>query len=175
MAACSDFSTPRQSDPANFCDPCSSTCYTCSGTPENCTSCYFNKITNEDLFYLTNHQCLSKCPVGYEANYSDHTCDKSTYKFISLPALFLLCSIVVVAVTLVLDKIIAGSRGDGTSDVALVALTIVEFLNRVLLLANLWVSTKSFSFCVTGVDILANSLLAIYFVTLVIEPIAKQI
>lgn len=61
------------------------------------------------------------------------------------------------------------------SDVALVALTIVEFLNRVLLLANLWVSTKSFSFCVTGVDILANSLLAIYFVTLVIEPIAKQI
>ena len=88
--------------------------------------------------------------------------------------MYLMTSATSMSATVIASKFVAGKK-DYSGDIAISLLTQIEFWNRVFLLGNLWGSTKTFSFCVTGMNILVNSFLAIYFAALVIEPICNQL
>lgn len=86
--------------------------------------------------------------------------------------IYLITSAGATIAALTASKVLSG-RTDVTSDAALSLITQLEFLNRMFLLFNLWTSTKTFSFCLTGMNLLANSFIGIYFATLIIAPISN--
>jgi len=55
--------------------------------------------------------------------------------------------------------------------VALAVLQLFEFINKFCFLLYLWPTTKLGSFCATGVSIVCNSLLALYFSVVVVTPV----
>jgi hypothetical protein len=94
-----------------------------------------------------------------------------------LPPLYLISSVGLTTATIVVSKVVA-TKAAIVSDVSglfIVGLTQIEFMNRVMTIGNLWFSTKTFSFCVTGLNIVANSLMGVYFTTLIVGPMASQI
>eukprot|EP00347_Sterkiella_histriomuscorum_P020977 403335735 len=172
VSECSGRSVYNPQNP-DFCEGCDASCLTCSLSKSNCTSCFYDKNSLQDLFYF-NNKCVQSCPIGYFNNYQTHECEEQTYHFLSFPPMYLVSSVTISGLTLIGSKILSG-RADVTSEIGISLLTQVEFLNRVFLLLNLWSSTKSFSFCVTCLSIVGNSFLAIYFVTIFIEPICNQL
>lgn len=55
------------------CDNCSSTCLTCAGNANRCTSCGVG-----NLLYFYNDTCLSYCPDGYVEDSSNNVCLQCT-------------------------------------------------------------------------------------------------
>ncbi|CDW80339.1 UNKNOWN [Stylonychia lemnae] len=169
---CSNGSIDSETN-SNQCDACGSKCFECSISKDNCTSCYYDKSNLEDLFKYGN-DCTNKCPVGFYNNYDNHQCEEQTFQLLSFPPMYLISSVSLSLITLAVSKF-AAAKTDATGDIAISLATQIEFLNRLFLLGNLWSSTKTFSFCVTSLTILGNSFIAIYFATLVIEPISTQL
>jgi len=88
----------------------------------------------------------------------------------------LLSTVGLTAILAAASKGIAYKAGlsSSASDIFIFGLTQAEFLNRVMNLGNLWFSTKTFTFCVTGMTIAANALLGVYFTAMIINPISSQ-
>ena len=55
-----------------ICKGCNSICLTCSGSPNNCTSC----DTTGSNPYFFNNNCLSSCSGGYYNDNTHFTCEK---------------------------------------------------------------------------------------------------
>ena len=87
---------------------------------------------------------------------------------------FLLFSIALSVLLTVASKFIS-KLSDSSLDILHALLTQTEAINRGLLLANLWSSVALWSFCVTGMNMLANCVLSMYFATIVMEPVCRQI
>jgi hypothetical protein len=77
--------------------------------------------------------------------------------------------------SIVLASNIKTKKKDKTSCIILFFLTQIEFIDRVILIAILWKTTQVLSFSLTGMNILANSLLGIYFAANVMHPLANQL
>jgi len=129
-----------------------------------------------DLF-LYEGECIEECPTGLYQNYTSNQCQDDGFSLSSLPPLFLVSSVGLAALLVGASKGIAYKAGQASSgsDIFIAALTQVEFLNRLMNLGNLWFSTKSLSFCVTGMNIAANALLGVYFSTMIISPMSSSI
>lgn len=127
----------------------------------------------EDLFYLKN-TCIKTCPAGYKADFASHKCIESDYSISQEAPLYLIFSSIISGIIILASNIKSGKK-DSTIDIVIVAFTQVEFLNRILTLSHLWRTTQVFSFCVTGMNILVNSLFGIYFATIVVWPVCKQL
>ena len=62
-------------------------------------------------------------------------------------------------------------RTDKTLEQIYAYISVIEMLNRVFLLANLWVSTKIFSFAVCFMDLISTGVLGMFFFNLFLQPI----
>ena len=60
-SSCPPTSYPSPTN-STSCDACSSSCYTCEGAPDNCTSC------SGSLPYLYGNTCVTICPTGYKTD-----------------------------------------------------------------------------------------------------------
>jgi hypothetical protein len=87
-----------------------------------------------------------------------------------LPPLYLISSVGFISSAVLISKVVAVKAGvvSDVSGLFIVGMTQIEFMNRVMTLGNLWFSTKTLSFCVTGMNIVANSLMGVYFATLIV-------
>lgn len=162
----------RGNDP-NFCDSCAPECFTCSKSKSTCDSCYYNRETFEDLFLLKNN-CIKTCPAGYKPDFETHRCIGSEYNINQEAPLYLILSSIITGIVILASNIRSGKK-DSPLDLVIVGFTQIEFLNRILTICHLWKTTQVFSFCVTGMNLLVNSLFGIYFATIVVWPVCKQL
>lgn len=67
---------------------------------------------------------------------------------------------------------VATRKLDSSSDLALAALTNIEFWNRIFSISYLFFSTKTLTYSVTGMNIMASAILGVYFSMIALSPIA---
>ncbi len=135
---CADGTIMRGNDP-NFCDSCAPSCYTCSKSKTTCDSCYFDRETFEDLFFLKN-TCIKACPAGYKADFETHKCIESDYGINQQAPLYLILSTIISGIIILASNIRSGKK-DSPIEIVIVAFTQIEFLNRILTISHLWKTT----------------------------------
>lgn len=75
---------------------------------------------------------------------------------------WLIASVAIVAVLLIISKILSRCT-DKTSDIALALLTVVEALNRIIMIALIWSSDQIGCLSVIGMNLFVTSILGLYF------------
>lgn len=148
--------------PISICAQCHPSCNSCDGTV--CTSCYRHFETGVDLF-LTEGECVEKCPVGTEIDYTTHRCvvPSTTVLKWTLP-LGLLA--LVFAFTIAKASSVKSDESNGLM-VGSASLNLIDFINRVLLVSTLWTTFFAGCFVMIGFYTLAVSLTGIYESTMV--------
>lgn len=77
-------------------------------------------------------------------------------------------------IILVVSRIVSKST-DKPYDLALVMTSLVEFINKICLFASLWSSQSYLIFSFTGVSLLGTSLIGVFFVQLILNPMLSVI
>ncbi|CAI2359515.1 unnamed protein product [Moneuplotes crassus] len=154
------------------CPACNRVCKTCtSSLPTGCLTC--NKTEGGRQLYLASGECVLNCRRPYTENTNNNTCTRSAFDILSPVVIILLLLFIGAIITLLLSYIISLIRGRKSKPLeeAYAYLTLIEFMNRCFLLANLWVSTKVFSFAICFMDITGTAILGLFFYNLYLEPI----
>jgi len=86
---------------------------------------------------------------------------------------WLIASFTIVCVLLIISKVLSRCT-DTTSDIALALFTVLEALNRVIMIALIWNSDQIGCLSVIGMNFFVTCLLGLYFQQLVMEPIIKN-
>jgi len=93
---------------------------------------------------------------------------------------FLMTSIILIVAPLVTTLIVIISRvsskyTDKPGDIAVVSIQLFEFLNKAILFVVLLQSRNYVLFCMTGVSLLGTSLIGVFFVQLILNPMLNVI
>ena len=106
-------------------------------------------------------------------NKDNNTCEAQSFKFLTPTLIILIVLAFIAIVLLIISKLVSicRKRKDKTLEQAYAYLSTIECLDRVFLLANLWASTKVFSFAVCFMDLVSTAVLGIFFYNLFLQPI----
>ena len=115
-------------------------------------------------------QCVISCPLPYTEDFDTQECVRNFSQLASFPVIFIL--LMGLGGLIVLFSSMAVSRNtDKSVEIVYALTTVIECLNRIFLLGNLWASTSVFSFAVCFMDIVATAVLGIFFYNLFLQPI----
>jgi len=157
---------------SNTCEVCNPVCLTCSETdPSHCLSC--SKTDGGQQLYLQDNECVIECKKPYGEDEDTNTCERSTYDIISPPVMILAVATAAAGGVLLASAIIAAIRRKkiGTLEEAYAYLTLLEFIGRLFLVANLWAAPEIFAFSVCITNMVATGVFGVFFYFLFLEPI----
>ena len=164
------------------CLSCNPICASCSGLlPSNCLSCNQSIPEISAPLYLLESQCVFECPYPYTEDTSARTCrnpgislSKSVPIFIEIPLLVALVVFMLVSVCCVASKAErAGESGGGGFvwwNALFGLLAILEWVNRFLLLGNLFDKKYPLLFAFHFMVLFSCSFLGLYFHLMYLSP-----
>jgi hypothetical protein len=91
-----------------------------------------------------------------------------------LPLAIIVIGNLATLILLIVSRTVSKST-DKPLDLALVMTSLVEFINKLCLFGSLWSSQSYFIFSFTGVSLLGTSLIGVFFVQLILNPMLSVI
>mmetsp|Transcript_9913 Transcript_9913/g.9778 ORF Transcript_9913/g.9778 Transcript_9913/m.9778 type:complete len:478 (+) Transcript_9913:2535-3968(+) len=153
----------------NVCSWCNPICMLCEGHgPDQCLVCNSTPAGRE--LYFHQNQCVLTCPEAYEADLQTKTCVALEINYMSFSAFFIAGS-AGLAIFLVMVSTLFSCFRNSFIDILYSFLSIIECLNRVLLLGNLWIGGSVFTLAVCFMNIIGTITIGVFFNFLFMSPI----
>lgn len=161
-----------------ICMNCSDTCNTCEVRASQCTSCFHDKTTLVDLYFVeSDNSCKETCPNFTEKDYLMHECNSIAAEVFSITSwpMLLLIAAVMVPITLLIISRLVSSQMDESLDLSAGLFTISEGVVKASFWVALWQAQHLMLFSVIGVSAVCSSLLSIIFYETTLLPVREAI
>ncbi len=125
------------------------------------------------MYLLDNKKCVISCPKSYNIETHNSTCIKGEVEVVSFSFLFLFSAVGISTMIMAMSLILTRGRNK-TVDIFYAILSMVEFVNRLCLLGNLFMKselTGVFPLSVCFMNLVATSSLGLFFNLLFMTPI----
>lgn len=96
------------------------------------------------------------CRKPYDENTSNNTCERSYFDILTIPVLILLILMGISTPLIIISRILASTKKKNKHkiiDEIYAFMTVIQFIARIFLMANLWASTSVFTFALTFMNI----------------------